>query len=336
MIVRRTFIAGASSLAGSAFAGPLLSAKSVFAAAQEPNTIGVLASASPSQWTRRIAAFKDGLKSQGYEEGRNLAIEYRWSENRNERLPELAADLARLGVRVIAVLGNTTSALAAKAASGDIPVVFRIAANPVDVGLVASLSRPGGKVTGVTTLGSDLGSKHVELLHEVVPTARLLALFVNRANPVLADGLIKSAGQTIAARGLRYDVVSASRAEELEQAFRALRSMRADGLIIGADTFLNIQNGKMAELAVRDGLPTISPYREFVEAGGLMSYGGSIATASQQAGVYVGRILAGAQPATLPVQQVAAVELLLNMKAAKAMGLKVPVSVAARADEVID
>jgi putative ABC transport system substrate-binding protein len=304
------------------------------ARAQTTTTIELLGSASPGEWTRRIAAFKEGLKEAGHIEGANLVIDYRWAENRNERLPALAEELVQRRPKVIAVLGNTVSALAAKKSTSAIPIVFRIAGNPVEIGLVASLARPGGNVTGITTLGIDLVPKQFELLSEIAPAARSFGLLVNPTNAINAEAQARSLAALVGRDRLR--IAQVQRVEEFEAAFASLRQSGTDALIIGADTFLNIRSPELAALAGRHGMPTISPYREFVEAGGLMSYGGSILGASRQAGVYVGRILNGERPENLPVQQVVSIELLVNLGAARRLGLAPPTSLLARADEVIE
>jgi putative tryptophan/tyrosine transport system substrate-binding protein len=298
--------------------------------------IGLLASASPSQWADRLRAFRQGLSETGYEEGKNVAIEYRWAEGHNDRLPAMAAELVRRRVTVIVVLGNTVSALAAKAATAIIPIIFRVAANPVELGLVASLSRPGGNLTGVTTLGVEVGPKQLDLLHEMISPATVVALLVNPTNPILAE--IQQRELQLAARtlGLQLHVLKASTDRDFDAVFASLASLRAGGLLIGVDAFFNSRNEILAALAVRHAVPTISTYREFAEAGGLISYGGSIPDASRQAGVYTGRILKGEKPADLPVQMVTKLELVINLKTARALGLTVSLALQTRADAVID
>jgi putative tryptophan/tyrosine transport system substrate-binding protein len=251
-------------------------------------------------------------------------------------LPALAADLVQRQVAVIVVLGNTPSALAAKAATTTIPVVFRVAANPVEVGLVASLNRPGGNVTGITTLGVELGPKQLELLHELVPTATVAALLINLSNPILAESLSRDLPVAARTLGLQLHIVNASTDRDFDTVFATLSQLRAGALVIGADAFFISRNEQISALAVRHSIPTISSDREFAEAGGLLSYGGSIPDASRQAGAYVGRILKGEKPADLPVQRVAKFELIINLKTGKALGLKVPPNFLTRADEVIE
>jgi putative tryptophan/tyrosine transport system substrate-binding protein len=319
------------SLGGVAAVWPLL------ARAQPPSlpVIGLLGSESSDAWADRLRAFRQGLNKTGYVEDKNVAIALRWAESRNDRLPDLAADLVRLQVAVIVVLGNTSSALAAQAATSTIPVVFRVAVDPVKLGLVATLNRPGGNLTGVTTLGVEVGPKQLQLLQEFARAPGIIGLLVNPTNPALAE--IESRNVLAAARtlGVPVHVVNASVDPDLDAAFARLSRLQAVGLVIGADTFFNRRNERLAALAVRHRMPTISPYREFAAAGGLMSYGGSIALASRQVGVYTGRILNGEKASDLPVQQ-AAVELIVNAGAAKAIGLTVPESVSDRADEVIE
>ena len=237
---------------------------------------------------------------------------------------------------MIVVLGNTPSAIAAKAATTTVPVVFRVAVDPVELGLVPSLNRPGGNLTGVSTLGAKVGAKQLELLRAVVPAAGSFGLLVNPSNPVLAEPQTRDLAAATGALGLRLDVVAASTDRELEAAFATLREKRTGALVIGADAFFNSRNEHIAALAAASTVPAISPYREFAAAGGLMRYGGSIAEASRQAGVYTGRILNGEKPADLPVQQVSRLELVINAKTANAFALSLPPTLIALADEVIE
>jgi putative tryptophan/tyrosine transport system substrate-binding protein len=326
---RREVVAGL----GLAAAWPLT------ARAQQPGTlpvIGVLGSASPDQWADRLRAFREGLVEAGYVERKNVALEYRWADGRNDRLLALAAELVRRPVAVIVVLGSTPSAIAAKAATTTVPVVFRVAVDPVELGLVPSLNRPGGNLTGVSTLGAKVGAKQLELLRAVVPAAGSFGLLVNPSNPVLAEPQTRDLAAATGALGLRLDVVAASTDRELEAAFATLREKRTGALVIGADAFFNSRNEHIAALAAASTVPAISPYREFAAAGGPMSYGGSIAEASRQAGVYTGRILNGEKPADLPVQQVSRLELVINAKTANAFALSLPPTLIALADEVIE
>jgi putative tryptophan/tyrosine transport system substrate-binding protein len=298
--------------------------------------IGFLGSATPGQWADRLAAFRNALSEQGFVEGRNLLIEYRWAEGDNSRIPSLAAELVRARVHLIAVLGSTLSAQAAKAATSTIPIVFRIAADPVQAGLVDSLSRPGANLTGITTLGLELGEKQLQLLSELLPNAKSMALFVNPTSAALAQP--QSAKLTAAAvrLGLQLQVINISSDRDIETAFDELSRRRVDGLIIGPDTFFNSRNQQFAALAIRHAIPAISAYREFTDAGGLMSYGGSIPDAARLAGLYAARILKGESPADLPVVQAVKIEVVINLKTAGKLALSVPPTVLARADEVIE
>ncbi len=306
--------------------------------AQEPVTplIGFLGSASPDQWTARVRAFGQGLSEMGYVEGRNVSIERRWAEGQNDRLPTLAADLVRRQVTVLAAVGGTPAALAATAATKTIPIVFEIASNPVALGLVASLARPGGNATGVTTLNAEVEPKRLQLLHELVPTATHIALLVNPTNPTLAksttEGLQVSAGSL----GLKLDVLHASTALDFDAVFASMSQLQVGALVIGADPFFTSRLEQLAELALRHSLPTVYEFREFAAAGGLLSYGASFTDTFRMAGGYTGRILKGERPADLPVQQATRVELIINLKTAKALGLTVPLALLGRADEAIE
>jgi putative tryptophan/tyrosine transport system substrate-binding protein len=309
----------------------------VAARAQQPAlpVIGFLNSASLDATKASVAAFRQGLAETGTIEGQNVSIEYRWAEGRYDRLPALAADLVRRKVAVIATTSGIPPALAAKAATTTIPIVFTAGADPVEVGLVTSLSRPGGNLTGVAVLNVELAPKRLELLHELVPAATLIALLVNPANPntdtVSRD--LQAAARTL---GLQLHVLRASAEGDLESVFATLLQLRAGGLVIAPDTFFVSQTEQIAALALRHTVPAISLYREFAVAGGLMSYGASGTDAVRLAGVYCGRILKGEKPADLPVQQVTKVELTINLKTAKTLGLPVPQSLLFGADEVIE
>jgi len=308
-----------------------------FAGHAQPATmpvIGFASSGSARMWANRLRAFRQGLGEAGFVEGRNVAIDYRWAEGDVDRLPALVDDLARQRVSVIVMLGGA-AALAAKLATTKIPIVFRVAVDPVAVGLVASLNRPGGNLTGVTTLGVEAGPKQVQLLHDLVPAATVLAAIINPTNSSLA-GLSRELPAAARALGLGFHVLTAGTDGQLDAAFSALGPLRVGGLMIGSDAFLNGRSERLAALASRHAMPTIAAYREFTEAGGLMSYGGNLADSCRLVGVVTGRILKGAKAADLPVQQVTRLELTINLKTAKALGLVVPPTLLARADEVIE
>ena len=297
--------------------------------------VGFLGSGSPAPYAHLVRAFRQGLSEAGYVEGGNVAIEYRWADDQNDRLPALAADLASRQVSVIAAPGSTPAALAAKAASTTIPIVFFTGANPVQVGLVASLNRPGGNLTGVTSLNVEVGPKRLELLHELIPTATVVGLLVNPINPN-AETLSRDVQAAALTLGQQIHVLRASTDRELETAFATLGDLRANGLVIGADGFFVSRSEQLATLAVRHKLPTIFQFRQFAAAGGLMSYGGSFTEQYRGVGIYTGRILKGERPADLPVVQATKVELIINLKTAKALGLTFPVTLLGRADEVIE
>jgi putative tryptophan/tyrosine transport system substrate-binding protein len=320
---RREFIG----LLGSSAAWPLA------ARAQQPAmpVIGFLNSGSPDLDAHLVRAFRQGLGETGYVEGRNVAIEYRWAGGQADRLPALAADLARRQVTVIAATGSTASAAAAKAATAAIPIVFYTAGDPVGAGLVSSLNRPGGNLTGVTTLGAELTPKRLELLHELVPAAPVIAILVAPTNPNAETWL--AAARSL---GLQIHFLSARTEREFDTVFASLVQLRAGGLVIGPDGLYVSRSEQLAALALRHAVPTIFQFREFAVAGGLMSYGGDNTDQYRLVGVYTGRILKGEKPADLPVQQATKVELIINLKTAKALGLTVPPSLLGRADEVIE
>ncbi|HEX3521742.1 MAG TPA: ABC transporter substrate-binding protein [Stellaceae bacterium] len=294
--------------------------------------IGFLHSGSPGPSTPNVAAFRQGLSETGYVEGQNVAIEYRWAEDRYNRLPALAADLVERKVDVIAALGGTTSALAAQSATSTIPIVFSVG-DPVERGLVASLARPGGNLTGVSSL--DLSPKRLELLTELVPQAGVIALLVN-PNNANAEPVIRHVQEAAHVKGVQLQVLTASTESEIDAAFANLVQLHAGGLVLPSDPFLNNRREQLLALAARHAVPAIYDWREYAASGGLIGYGMSLTGGYRQVGVYAGRILKGTKPADLPVEQPTTFELVINLKTAKALGLTIPPSVLARADEVIE
>jgi putative ABC transport system substrate-binding protein len=323
---RRKFI----TLLGGAAAWPLA------AHAQQPAmpVIGFLNGASPGGVASNVKAFREGLKQAGYVEGQNLAIEYRWANDQYDRLAALADDLVRRRVSVI--VANTPANLVAKASTSAIPIVFTTGGDPVKLGLVASLDRPGGNVTGVTQLAVEVAPKRLELLHELIPTASTIALLVNSADPAQAEPISRASQAAAHGLGLDLHVLNANAESEFDGVFANLNQLRAGGLVISAGTFFTNHSEQLAALALRHSVPAIFEYRPFVAAGGLAGYGGSITESYRLAGVYTGRILKGEKPADLPVQQSTKVELYINLKTAKALGITVPLSLLGRADEVVE
>ena len=326
---RREFI---TLLGGAASSWPLA------VRAREPPLplIGFLSSASADLYTIRLRAFHNGLKDQGYVVGQNVAIEYRWAEGQNNRLPVLATELVHRQVDVIAAGGGTPSAVAAKAATATIPIVFAVGVDPIRIGLVASLNRPGGNLTGITSLNVEVGPKRLELLRELIPKAEIIALLINPTNPSLAEDFLRALQPAASTLGLQLHVLQASTEQDFDRVFAALAQLRADALVIMPDVFYNTRSEQLAKLSLRQAMPAIFDHHPFVAAGGLISYGSNETEYYRLFGTYTGKILRGMKPADLPVVQSTKVELLINLKTAKALGLTVPVSLLGRADEVIE
>jgi putative ABC transport system substrate-binding protein len=296
--------------------------------------VGFMSPRSRSDSVELVAAFRQGLRETGYVEGQNAGIEFRWADGQYDRLPGLAADLVRHQVAVIAAVGSP-AALAAKSATTTTPIVFSAGFDAVELGLVASLNRPGGNVTGVTNLNTELGPKRLELLHEALPAASSMAVLVNPTNPN-AEALERNLHEAARTLGLQLHTLLASSEGDIDAAFAALGQRGATALVVGADNYFNSRIEQLAALSLRYIVPTAFQFREFAAAGGLMSYGGTNADFYRQVGVYVGRVLKGEKPADLPVQLATKAELIINLKTAKALGLTVPVSLLARAEEVIE
>ncbi|HEX3114028.1 MAG TPA: ABC transporter substrate-binding protein [Bradyrhizobium sp.] len=325
---RRKFI---KLVGGAAVAWPLA------ARAQQPAmpVIGFLGSTSLQAYAARLRAFAQGLKEEGYIEGQNVAIEYRVAEDHDDRLPALVADLINRGVKVIAA-GGSPSSLAAKAATATIPIVFETASDPVTLGLVASLNRPGGNLTGVTNLNVEVGQKRLELLHELLPAATIIAVLVNPSAPAITEQFVGALQMTAPALGMQLHVLHASSDRDLDKVFADLRQLGADALVIGPYLFFNSHMEQLGALSLRHAVPAIFTYRPFVAAGGLVSYGANETETYRLVGIYTGKILKGANPGDLPVQRSTKVELLINLKTAKALGIAVPLALSGRADELIE
>ena len=324
---RRGFI----TLLGGAAGWPLA------ARAQQPvmPVIGLLDPRSPDTIADRVRGFRQGLKDIGFVEGENVAIEYRWADGRFERLPELAADLVRRQVAVIAAT-NTASALAAKAATTTIPIVFAVPADPVGLGLVASVARPGGNATGINFFSQEVVPKRLELLRELVPAATRVAVLVNPAAAATTETTLIEAAGAARALGLQIRVFNASTSREINAAFASLERERPDALYVGGDAFFQVRRAQLVNLASRHAVPATYGGREFALAGGLMSFGSNLSDAYRQVGLYAGRILKGGDPADLPVVQATKFELVINAETARMLGLDVPPTLLARADEVIE
>ena len=298
--------------------------------------IGYLGSETPEKFGIRVTAFQQGLSAMGFDDGRNVKIEYRWANGQNDRLPALAADLVRRQVAVIATPGGSASAIAAKAATNTIPIVFETGVDPVAAGLVKSLSRPEGNVTGITSLNVYVAPKKVELMHELLPKAKGFAVLVNPANPTTLEMGVKGSEGPARALALQLHFLNATTEREIESAFEKLSQLEIGGLIVAADIFFNSRTQQFAALTHKHRVPAIHSVRDFAVAGGLVSYGGDIRDSHRQAGIYTGRVLKGEKPANLPVQQVTKVELTINLKTAKALGINIPNTLIGRADEVIE
>jgi putative ABC transport system substrate-binding protein len=298
-------------------------------------TVGFLNAASADGYQPMVAAFRRGLQEMGYFEGQNVTIEYHWADGRTDRLPQVVAELVHHQVAVIAAT-STPAALAAKAETTAIPIVFESGGDPLRLGLVASLSHPGGNVTGVTNLNAVASPKRLELLHELLPTAHVMALLVNPVSPSLTETEKNGALSAAHNLGVELHVLNASTERDIEEAFGKLTQLGASGLVIGADAFFTSRSKLLAALATRYRVPAVYENRDFVAAGGLLSYGGMITDSYRLTGVYVGRILKGEKPAELPVQQATKIELYINLKTAKAFGITVPLTLSGRAEEVIE
>jgi putative ABC transport system substrate-binding protein len=296
--------------------------------------IGFLCGESPDRWVRLVAAFGQGLKETGYVEGSNVTIDFRWAEGRDERLPAMAADLVRRQVAVLVATGGGNPVLAAKAATSTIPIVFTLGGDPVKLGVVTSLGRPGGNITGSWFRTADVTEKRLQLLHDLVPRASVVAMLMAPDNPS-AEGVARQAQAAAHSLGLEIHVMKARTEKEIDAAFASLAQLRAGALLIGPDGFFFDRRAQITALAKRYAVPACYDLREFVEAGGLMSYGAYLPEVYREAGVYTGRILNGAKPADLPILQPSRVDLVINLKTAKMLGLTIPQSIQMRADELI-
>jgi ABC-type uncharacterized transport system substrate-binding protein len=328
-VKRREFI---TLLGGAAATWPLAARAQQ---AQMP-VIGFLSNASPHAYSIRLRAFRQGLKEAGFVEGQNVEIEYRWAEGQNSRLPALAAELVHRRVAVLVAAGGTPAAVVAKAATPIIPIVFGVAIDPVEAGLVASLNRPGGNLTGVTNLNVEVGPKRLELVHELLPTVTNIAVLVNPTSPNIAELFSRAMEQAARTLGLQLHILHASTDRDFDTAFASVVRLRAGALVISPDVFFNTRSEQLASLSLRHAVPAIYQYRPFAAAGGLMSYGSDETEYYRLVGIYAGRILKGEKPADLPVVQSTKVELIINLKTAEALGLTVPLPLLGRADEVIE
>jgi putative ABC transport system substrate-binding protein len=325
---RREFI----TLLGSAASWP------VAVRAQQPAlpVVGFVNNGSADAAADRVRAFRKGLTETGYVEGQNVTVEYHWLEGQFDRLPALMADLVRRRVAAIATPGTASAAIAAKAATATIPIVFAIGQDPVKLGLVASLARPGGNATGINYFTVDVVAKRLGLLHELVPKAVRVAVLLNPANPSIAETTLQAVQEAARTIGLQIQVINATTSGEIDAAFGTLARERPDALFVGGDVFFNSRRVQFATLAARNRIPASYPVRDTVEVGGLMSYGTDLADRYRQVGVYTGNVLKGAKPADLPVQQSTKFELVINLQTARALGIEVPPGLLATADEVIE
>jgi putative ABC transport system substrate-binding protein len=325
---RREFIAFLCSVAA---------ARPVALRAQQPMpVVGYLGSASPEAWATRLQAFRQGLSEAGFDEGRNLIVEYRWAEGNFDRLPQLANELVARKVAVLVAPGSAPAALAAKAATTTIPIVFETGADPVEAGLVTNLKHPGGNITGIAALTFETGPKRLAILHELLPSVGLMAVLVNPAAGDVVGRQVKDLQGAATQLGLQLAILQASNDRELEAAFAKAKEMRAGGLVIVADPFANSRLKEIADQALNAALPSIFVNPQFASVGGLMSYSGTIIETHHLAGGYVGRILKGEKPGDLPVVQGTKLELIVNLKTAKALGIDIPLSLLGRADQVIE
>ncbi|MES2602508.1 MAG: ABC transporter substrate-binding protein [Pseudomonadota bacterium] len=322
---RRSFIA----LVGSAIAWM------VSARAQAMPVIGYLGSETPERYGSRLTAFRSGLAETGYAEGRNVAIEFRWAEGQYSRLPALATDLAKRKVTVIVAAGGAEVALAAKSATATIPIVFEMGGDPIALGVVDSMSRPGGNLTGVSSLSVEVSRKRLEFIREVRPDAKIFAVAVNPTSPT-SNSQLKNLHDAASSLGLELMVLKTSMEEEFDSMFTAVNERRAGGLVFSSDPYFAYRSQQLAALAIRHAVPTMTQSRDFPLAGGLMSYGGDFSQSHRHTGMYAGRILKGEKPSDLPVQRVTKVELFINLKAANALGISFPPSLLSSADEVIE
>ena len=315
--------------------GALTMARALRAQQKVIPVIGWLSRVSPGPYAHFVAAFRQGLSETGYVEGQNVAIEYRWAEGRDDRLPAFAADLVGRNVDLIVASGSPVAVLAAKSATSTIPIVFPAISDPVAVGLVASLARPGGNVTGFSPFQYEMMPKRLELLTELVPQARVIALLVTPNEP-RTEGLIRDMQEAARVKGIELQILKAGDEREIDTAFATLVQLQASALILGPDSFLNSRREQIVALASRHAVPAISAWRELTAAGGLISYGPNIAALCRETGIYAGRILKGEKPADLPVQRPTRFELVINLKTARALGLTVPPRMLDLADEVIE